>query len=216
MVRGLAKGAKREKGSFSGGIDLLARGQVVAMVKPGRDLANLTQWHHEQSYVVLRESLPANRVAWFMADLVHHMVTDHDPHPGVYDGLVHGLETLTAATAPLVLLRFQILLLHECGYAPQLGVDAETGRPLDDDAETLAFSPAAGGVVADLGTGDRWRVRTATLRLLRAIAAGEEIESPDPATVDRANQLLACYFRELIGSEPRSWSWLFTPERDGR
>jgi DNA repair protein RecO (recombination protein O) len=208
MIRGIAKGAKREKGSFSGGIDLLALGEIVAIVKPGRDLATLTQWHHGRSFVVLRESLPANRSAWFMADLVHHMITDHDPHPAVFDGLIHGLDTLTPATSALVLLRFQMLLLHECGYAPQLDRDTETGGPLDEDESTVAFSPSAGGVVADTGTNDRWRVRTETLRLLRAVAAGEEVE-PDPATLDRANQLLAWYFRELIGSEPRSWSWLF-------
>ena len=34
LVRGLAKGARRERGSFSGGIGLLARGEIVAVVKP--------------------------------------------------------------------------------------------------------------------------------------------------------------------------------------
>ena len=36
ILRGLAKCARRERGSFSGGIDLLARGEVVAVVKPDR------------------------------------------------------------------------------------------------------------------------------------------------------------------------------------
>ncbi|MCH7602254.1 MAG: recombination protein O N-terminal domain-containing protein, partial [Planctomycetes bacterium] len=31
IIRGLAKGAKREKGNFSGGFDLLTLGQVVAI-----------------------------------------------------------------------------------------------------------------------------------------------------------------------------------------
>ncbi|MEY3021187.1 MAG: hypothetical protein RIS86_383, partial [Planctomycetota bacterium] len=44
VLRGLAKGARRERGSFSGGIDLLARGEVVAVTKPDRELQTLTAW----------------------------------------------------------------------------------------------------------------------------------------------------------------------------
>ena len=40
IIRGIAKGAKREKGAFSGGIDLLTRGQVVAMFRQ-RSAVNL-------------------------------------------------------------------------------------------------------------------------------------------------------------------------------
>ncbi|MCZ6836092.1 MAG: recombination protein O N-terminal domain-containing protein, partial [Planctomycetota bacterium] len=43
IIRGLAKGAKREKGAFSGGFDVLTQGHLVAIVKPGRDLATLTE-----------------------------------------------------------------------------------------------------------------------------------------------------------------------------
>ena len=44
MIRGLAKGSRRERSSFSGGFDLFTRGEIVAIVKPGRDLATLTEW----------------------------------------------------------------------------------------------------------------------------------------------------------------------------
>ena len=43
VVRGLAKGAKREKGGFSGGLDVLTRGEMIASVKPGRDLAAINR-----------------------------------------------------------------------------------------------------------------------------------------------------------------------------
>src|SRR6187397_1062720 len=73
IIRGLAKGAKREKGKFSGGIDLLSRGQVVAIVKTGRELSTLTEWDLLQTYWPLRENLAANRAGHYMADLIHHM-----------------------------------------------------------------------------------------------------------------------------------------------
>src|SRR4051812_28677764 len=88
VIRGLAKGAKREQGSFSGGMDLLTRGEIVAIIKSGKDLATLTAWHLQDMFRPLRQNLQANRIALYMADLVHHMIIDHDPHPRVYDDFV--------------------------------------------------------------------------------------------------------------------------------
>ncbi len=207
IVRGLAKGAKRDKGTFSGGLDVLTRGRLIAIVRPGRDLAIITQWHLEERFSILRTNLGANRVGWYLADLIQHMLTEHDPHPAVYDGLVQALGDL--ADLPAIgrtLLRFQWLLLHETGYGPTLDRDVETGRPLPEHT-TLAFSARAGGTVADNGAGDRWRVRRETIELLRSAARGEIDPAAADATIDRANRLLAAYFRELIGAEPRSLKW---------
>ncbi|MHC5004521.1 MAG: DNA repair protein RecO [Planctomycetota bacterium] len=201
IVRGLAKGAKREKGNFSGGIDLLTAGEVVAIVKPGRDLATLTQWHVQRTFRILRSDLVANRTAWYMADLVHHMLRDHEPSPELYDALLAALEGLEGPGGPeLALLRFQWRLLVETGYRPELDTDAETRRPVVAGAATLAFSAREGGVVADTGAADRWRVRSETIELLRRLD-----DDPPPAaertTVERANRLLAAYLREILGVE---------------
>ena len=37
LVRGLAKGSRREKSNFSGGIELLTRGQALFILKPAAD-----------------------------------------------------------------------------------------------------------------------------------------------------------------------------------
>jgi len=44
LLRAMAKGAKREKSNFSGGIETLTRGRAVAIVKQTTDLATLTAW----------------------------------------------------------------------------------------------------------------------------------------------------------------------------
>jgi DNA repair protein RecO (recombination protein O) len=61
VVRGMAKGAKRARGGFEGGIDLLTLGQVAAIIKPARDLATVTQWRVLDTFRALREHLGANR-----------------------------------------------------------------------------------------------------------------------------------------------------------
>jgi DNA repair protein RecO len=152
VIRGLAKGARREKGSFSGGLDVLTGGQIVAIVKPGRELSTLTAWHVQQMYPAVRQSLAANRIGLYMADLVHHMIIDHDPHPAVFEALAAALERLNdAAGRDRSLLRFQWQLLQEAGYEPQVQVDAITGRELLQPAKNgwFSFSARAGGLVAE-------------------------------------------------------------------
>jgi DNA repair protein RecO (recombination protein O) len=205
IIRGIAKGAKRERGTFSGGLDVLTRGQIVGVVKPGRELATLTAWHLEETYRAVRQRLGANRAGLYVADLVHHMLTDHDPHPELFDDLGDTLVRIGRDPDPgPALLRFQWRLLEEAGYRPRL--EAEGG---DDGVETLAFSARAGGVVAQPEGPDCWRVRRGTIELLRALAAGACPEG-DAATVDRANRLLAVYVRALIGKETSAMRWAFS------
>jgi len=211
VVRGLAKGSKRQKGSFSGGMDVLTRGEVVAIIKPGRDLATITAWHLQELYRVLRQSLAANRAGLYMADLMHHMLVEHDPHPRLFDAFAEALAALDDSSAiEISLLRLQWTLLVEAGYQPELFRDAQSGQPLPDDATTLAFSALAGGVVVDTSAPGRWRVRRETIELLRRLVANDQTHDDDADSIRRANRLLAVYFREIIGSEPPAMRWAFS------
>ena len=170
----------------------------------------LTAWHLEETYRVLRHSLAANRAALFMADLVHRMITQYDPHPLLFDifaSALAGLSDDRAGQARVTMLRLQWALLEETGYRPEIDHDVETGGALATDAATLVFSPSAGGLVGSGDGRDRWRVRRATVELLRRVANGEMADDADPAVVERANRLLATYLREIIGAEVPSMRW---------
>lgn len=216
ILRSLAKGSKREKGRFSGGIDLLAKGQIVAIIKPGRDLATLTDWDLVEVHWPLRQDLAAHRTGLYFADLIHHMVTDHDPHELLFDALEAALASLRVNDEPgreFAMLRFHWALLVETGYKPELAVDAESGRTLDDAEPTLAFNPRAGGLVTDTGASapGRWRVRRETVTLLRELERDREhraLEAP-LESVQRANRLLASYLREILGQEPPTFRLVF-------
>lgn len=221
IIRGLAKGSKREKGDFSGGIDLLQEGEVVAVIKPGRDLATLTAWHLQHVHRVLREHLAANRAAMFMADFVHHLLIDHDPHTAVFDALSAALSHLDddPTHSERALLALQWATLVEAGYRPELQRDARTGAPIDDSRPSLVFSASFGGVLNDEPSGhpndtrpmphDRWRVRRETVTLLRSLAHNDPIDAFSQDSIRRANRLLATYAREIIGSEPAAFRWAF-------
>lgn len=224
VIRGLAKGSKREKGNFSGGIELLTRGEVLAIIKPGRDLATLTAWHLQEVYWALRQRLDANRIGFYMADLVNHLITDHDPHPILFDALAAALAGLeNRDEAGMALLRFQWSLLLETGYQPRLETHGGGNRL----AQVVAFDARSGGVIDDLETPDAWRVRRETIEVLQRIAAGEAVHDPAGSvnegagkslheSVLRANRLLGHYIREIVGREMPTMQGVFGSTRTGR
>src|SRR4051812_33484122 len=119
VIRGVAKGSRRERAPFSGGLEVLTRGEVTAIVKPASDLGNITAWDLQETFPALRRGLPAFYTGMYMADLVHHSLSERDPHPGLFDRLVEGLRGLgDAAASAGAVLRFQWAVLEETGYRP--------------------------------------------------------------------------------------------------
>lgn len=198
-VRALAKGAKREKSRFSGGIEILTLGEAVALTKPSSDLANLIEWDLQHIFWGLRASLAAHHAGLYAADLIYHMVTDHDPHPTLFDHLTAALDALAdPAAIAHALLRFQWSLLDETGYQPRLTDDTPSG------SAPLLFDPADGGIVAAPAPHRTpWRVRPHTVRLLQQLddaTPGEPIDD-DPKAVLRAGSLLAAYIRHILDKD---------------
>lgn len=214
LLRALAKGARRPKAPYSGGIEVLTRGRIGVIVKQSSDMALLTEWDLAEQFPSLRRSLEAHHVALYMTELVHHAVHDHDPHPALYDAMLGGLRSLDDELARrIVLLNFQWAVLVETGYRPQLDADIRTGAPLSPGS-AFRFSPSLGGVmpdsVAPADASATWRLRGETLELLRRLPlATAQTETPPPQSIERAGRLLAAYLRYVLGREPRMLPYLY-------
>ena len=209
IVRGLAKGARRERGAFDGGIDLLSRGEFGAILRRGRELATLTEWDLLELYPRLRSDIAANRAAFYMADVVGRVLEPEDPHPALFDRFVESLRVLGAPLgagepAPdgaAALLAFQWTLLGEVGYRPGL-------RPVD--GAYAEYSPDEGTLVAAGASsgGPRWKVRSSTVDRILALEGGAP-QPGDPSATDRANRLLASCIRHVLGGEPPTMAAVF-------
>ncbi len=203
MIRGLAKGSKRDSGAFSGGFDPLTRGSIVARVKTSSDLATFTEWNLEHVWWTTRNNLEVNRGAIYMIDLVGRMLTDQDPHTDVYDVLLEALTRMDDGhDIDWPLLRFQWALLVETGYQPTLTTNQE-------NEPVVAFSSKTGGVVEDTGEIDRVRVRKETVEVLRMLQDQRPMQPTEPETLDRANRLLAHYLRDIIGKDTAAMRWMW-------
>lgn len=213
LVRGLAKGARRERGAFDGGIDLLSRGEFGVIRSSRKELATLTEWDLLEVFPRLRTDLHANRAAFYMADVLGRMLAPDDPHPALYDRLASSLRSLGgdgpegAPDGAASLLAFQWSLLGETGHRPDIDAAADAGPEAVEylpDAGTFT-EPGPGGPA-----GARWKVRRSTVAQLRACEAGTHAEAA-PGSVERANRFLAACVRHVLGTEPPTMAMLFGP-----
>lgn len=214
IVRALAKGSRRPKAPYSGGIELLTLGEAGLIIRPNSELALLTEWDLRETFPALRRGLLAFNAGMYFADLVQRFVRDHDPHPALFDALLIALRGLEVDPIAGVL-TFQWAVLLEAGFRPTLGAN---GVCLVGPASpnTLRFDPRLGGILDDpeesgavapraLGS---WLVRRETVELLRRVATsvGTDIAGDQPArpVVLRAARLLGAYIRHILGEEPRT------------
>lgn len=206
LVRALAKGSKRERSRFSGGIELLTLGAMGAIPKRDDSMTLLTSWDLLRTFPGPRASLQGFRMGMYFAELVQHLVIDVDPHEELFDALVAALDALAdASRIEHAVLGFQWAGLGATGHRPDLNVEGATGRQ-GSQPRVVGFAPRRGRFVTiDRASpeGDPvWPVRFETWRALRGIAQMEEsAPAPTPEAIHRANLLLASYIREIVGRD---------------
>ncbi len=200
VLRGIAKGSKREKSPYSGGLEALTLGEVEAIPKAGEALAILTGWDLREIFWSVRRDLGSFRAACYMADVLTHLLSEGDPHPELFDLTVAELRSLGPGDAAVsALLRFQWGALSACGYRPRLE------EPVGAEGSALGFDPEGGGVTVDplkggVGVGGVvWRVRRETIEVLRLLDGPAGGRSADRRRIERASRLLAAYVAHVVG-----------------
>ena len=210
ILRGIAKGSKREKSPFSGGIELATRGEIVAIVKAhssADSLATFTSWDLQETFPAVRRTHLGFRIAMAILDSLGRAMREIDPHPALFDGTLQSLRTLDRSPTDqhAALISFLFLLLKETGHAPELFVDVRNGAPISA-AAILGFSPARGGVTnisaIETDSNSFWRVRGETIEFLRAISKGQhQIASIPQTTLRRGISLLSAYLCHVLESD---------------
>ncbi|MFI4883225.1 MAG: DNA repair protein RecO [Phycisphaerales bacterium JB064] len=201
LVRGLARGSRRERSAFSGGFELLARGHVVFFEKPTRELANITAWDLNHTHAQLRTDLPSLWAAMFAVDLMQRALPVREPHPRSFDELATLLAMPTIGFDALT--TYQWALLDEAGHKPDLEGNIP---PAPSPRAVVYFLPESGRVEADKPAGltTAWPMRGRTLAALRSITERNE-EGPRPRTDfdtdtwTRAAAFLCTYWMWVLG-----------------
>ena len=150
LLRLIAKGAHRRTkagaSKFDGGLDLLDLGEAVFSLRLEKDLATLTEWSLREGHLSLRRSLRSLYLAQYAAEITGLIVQEHDPHPALFDRMENLLQELATPRLEESALAFQLDLLKETGYMPELSRCVNCGAPFQD-REAWHTSALRGGIV---------------------------------------------------------------------
>lgn len=216
LLRLIAKGAHRRTkagaGKFDGGLDLLDLGDAVFSHAPEREMSPLTEWHLGDGHRPLRRSLRAMYLGLYAAELVGLLVEEHDPHPVLFDRLRQTLGELPTAQMEEAFLAFELDLLRETGYLPQIDACVQCGLAFDERGRVF-FAPSRGGAVCrncEMATPDRIEVDPRLLRLVigltRLPRVGPAVQRLPRLTThqtDPINRLLAAHIEHTLSRRLR-------------
>src|SRR5439155_624635 len=105
---------------FDGRSDLLDLGEAGFSHAAERGLSPLTEWHLANGHLELRRELRPMHLGLYAAELVNLLIEEHDPHVELFDRLEQTLTDLGTPRIEECFVAFELDLLRESGYVPEL------------------------------------------------------------------------------------------------
>ena len=144
----MAKGALRPRSRYGGVLEPFTEGTATFYLKEGRDLHTLSGFDLVRSRQALGRSLVGFAGASLQAEVVMRTGTE-EPHPALYETLVHAWDVVAQAEGPAEALAASLAgawsVVVLLGFEPQAGACVHCGREVADD-EPVRFDASAGGV----------------------------------------------------------------------
>ena len=218
-VSALAKGGRRLKGPFSGGLDVLGVSDIVLLHKGTEALDLMTEAAPLERFESFRHDLAALYAGYYVAELLSELTDTHDPHPKLFDGAIVTLRHLgDPVLRDCRLFRFELACLRELGHMPALDACAHCGNLVDDVSQgtshRYAFGLAAGGLICpECRPGQKFLVTFSgetldALRVLNAAGTGWRRLEPSRPTLVSLRETLGGVMSHLIGRPPRMLPYL--------
>lgn len=210
-IQAVAKGVRRPKSKMAGHLELLSH-SLVSLAR-GKNLDTVTGSQTITGFLPLKSDLWLTASALYAIELVDQFAADNVENYPLFRLLLETMQRLSQSTDnELVLRYYELHLLEEVGYRPQLQQCVSCGST---ESDISFFSPDAGGVlcpVCSRGQPLAYSISPGALKVLRLLqgsdyrAAGHLRISPSLSVeVDRITKR---YIRHLLEREIRSAAWL--------
>jgi DNA repair protein RecO (recombination protein O) len=205
-LQAIAKGSRRTKGSFRGGIELLCPAEIV--FRPARaeaTLATMQSFDPLQTTSHLRSNLIGLHCAQLAADLLDQFTEEMDPHEDLYDAFLHTIERFGIESRnDIVLLKFELILLRQAGFEPVWRHCCQCMRALSDGQKKYYFSSRRSGMICrdcEPGVAEKRFMTSQALRVLQ----NESFDDATPPQITmEAQELLHYHQREILGKQTKT------------
>jgi len=208
----VAKGVRRPTSKLAGHVEPLT--YSTFLLAKGRELDIVTQAEILEPLTPLREDLERVGRGLYVAELVDRFTPDREESYSLFALLLETLRRLaTRDDLELVLRYFEVQLLDELGYRPQLDRCVSCEAALEP---TTNFWSAAGGAEDPLARA----LSLAALKVLRLLQRGSFADAArvrlDSALAQDLERHLLEYIRYVLERDVRSAAFLETLRRQKR
>jgi DNA repair protein RecO (recombination protein O) len=213
-IQAVAKGVRRPKSKLSGHLELLTH-SLVSLAR-GRNLDTITGSQTINSFLPLKSNLELTSYALYATELVNQFTADHIEDYSLFELLLDTMKKLCqGANNELALRYFEIHLLNEVGYRPQLQQCVLCHLSLKPVSNS--FCPGAGGILCPSCTKSQpfsYPISVNGLKVLRLL------QDRDYETLNRLKMsrelsyelegIMRNYIKYLLDREIKSAAWLET------
>jgi len=213
-IQGVAKGVRRPRSKLAGHLELLTHSQVS--LARGRNLDTIIGSQTIDSFLPLKSDLWLTSCALYVTELINQFTADHIENYSLFRLLI---ETMHRLSRPddneLVLRYFELHLLNEVGYRPQLRQCVSCHSLLK--VVTNTFSPADGGILCPRCSQRRpltYPLSVDAIKVLNLLqgsdydTAGAQKMAPELS--HELDEVLSHYLEYLLEREVKSAAWLDT------
>ncbi len=111
-IVGLLKGVRGPRGTVPGYLEPFTIQTLIFYERPRSEIDLVTQWELREPFLALRRDLAKTAYASYFCEMMDHLLQLRDPHPDLYDLLIHALAMVQACDDPVPIARiFEARLL---------------------------------------------------------------------------------------------------------
>ncbi len=219
-IQAKARGVRRPRSKLSGHLELLTY-SMVSLAR-GRTLDTVIGSQTINSFFPLKSDLWLTSCALYVTELVNQFTPDHFENPPLFRVLLEALEQLCRANnRDLTLRYFELHLLNEVGYRPQLQQCVSCRLPLEPAVNS--FCPGSGGMLCPNCRPGQPLTHPLSVNAQKVLRL---LQDSDFNTVNRLKinaelsgeleQVISIYLKYLLEREVKSAAWLDALRREIR
>ncbi len=211
-IQGFARSVRKPKSKLAGHLELLTH-SLVSLAR-GRNLDTIIGSQTIDSFLTLKGDLWPTSCALYATELVNQFTADHIENGRLFQLLLETMKQLSQATdKDLVLRYFELHLLEEVGYRPQLRECVTCHRQLEPVVNW--FCPRAGGMLCPACRQSQtvcYPLSVNAQKVLRvfqdgAYAVVDQIRVSTQLSAEMET-VLSGFLRYILEREVRSAAWL--------
>ena len=219
-IQAVAKGVRRPKSKMAGHLELLTH-SLVSLAR-GRNLDTVTGSQTINSFLPLKSDLWLTSCGLYIIELVNQFSPDQVENYPLFQLLLETMGQLCQANNKELTLRyFELQLLNEVGYRPQLQQCVACNSPLEPTINY--FCPSAGGILCAKCSPSQPLTYPLSVNAQKVLRL---LRNSDYNTVSRLKidgelsreleKVMSSYIKYLLEREVKSAAWLDTLREQAR